>query len=352
MKKIFLLIVLLFLTSFFGVKVLAQEVELPNSGLPTENLPKVGLAPDGPFYFLERISEGIGTFFTFGDLKKAERYAVLATKRLAEAQVVIEKGKPEAAEMVLKRYEDQLNKSLARAEKAKAKGIKVEKAVQTLAEATGKHLAVLEGLLEKVPEKAKEKVIKAKEVSITGQKNALMALAIENPEKAAEINLKAVEARLNRVKTKTEEGKIEEVKEAIKEFENQYKFGEKISQIAKGLGKDVASVEQLVEKATSIHLEVLAKVYEKAPEQAKSAIEKAMEVSVRGHEKAVQTLKGKNGLGEVLEKTSIILEGVPKKIKERIEQKVKEEIEKEGLDENKAEIPKVEIKKSGIGKPE
>ena len=63
MRKITLLTILLFLSFFLVLEVLAQDTELP---LP-------GLTPDSPFYFLERISEGIGTFFTFGDLKKAER---------------------------------------------------------------------------------------------------------------------------------------------------------------------------------------------------------------------------------------------------------------------------------------
>jgi hypothetical protein len=272
MRKILLIIASLVLVGFAG-GVLAQETELPAPGL----------TPDSPLYFLERISEGIGTFFTFGDLKKAERYATLASERVAEAQAVVEKGKPEFAEKALTRYEEQLNRSLARAEKAKAKGQKVEKVTETLAEATGKQLLVLEGVLEKVPEAAKVAIVKAKEVSMAGQKNALKTLATENPERATEINLKAAEARLNRAKAKAEEGEIDETEEAIKEFEDQSKFGEEISQIAQGLGKDTTTVEQLVGKATSIHLEILAEVLEKVPEQAKPAIEKAMEVSVKGH---------------------------------------------------------------------
>ena len=170
MRKISLLTALLFLTlslgvgpigilsGSYGVKVLAQETELPNPGL----------TPDSPFYFLERISEGIGTFFTFGDLKKAERYAKLATERVAEAQAVVEKGKPEAVGKALERYEDQLSEALARAETAKAKGQKIERVTEIVATATSKHLTVLEGVLEKVPEAAKEAVAKALEKSRMG----------------------------------------------------------------------------------------------------------------------------------------------------------------------------------------
>ncbi len=90
MKAISLLIISVFLFSL-GTGVLAQETELPSPGL----------LPDSPFYFLETIAEEIVTFFTFGDLKKAERYAILAAERLAEVQAVVEKGKPEFAEKPL-----------------------------------------------------------------------------------------------------------------------------------------------------------------------------------------------------------------------------------------------------------
>jgi len=56
-----------------------------------------------------------------------------------------------------------------------------------------------------------------------------------------------------------------------------------------------------VGRATSKHLEVLAEVYEKVPEQAKPAIENAMKASVKGHEKAVEVLKAQNALGEIPE---------------------------------------------------
>ena len=429
MKKISLILASLILVSLIGT-VLAQETELPDPGL----------TPDSPFYFLERISEEIGTFFTFGDLKKAERYAALATERVAEARAVVEKGKPEAAEKALKRYRYQLEKALVQAEKAKVKGKNIEKVTEIVAKATSKHLTVLERVLEKVPEQAKEAITKALENSKNGhitalkalagenlakaveinmdsangrlekvkqrvveknkekikevlkdyedfqitleeirgkgkvlvtlvsearikdikdldeiednaedisveivdivkevkglaigrQKSSLRDLAEEDPEKATEINLKAVEARLNRARIKVEGDKIEEVEEAVNEFKNQHKFGEEISQIAQGLGKDTTTVEQLVGKATSIHLEILGEVYEKVPEQAKTAIEEAMEVSVKSYEKTVEVLKEKEALNEILEEAPMS-EKIPEQVIERIKKRVREEIRKEKI---------------------
>lgn len=329
LKKISVIAVSLVLLVSFVVPVKAQtETELPSPGL----------TPDSPFYFLERISEGIGTFFTFGDLKKAERHAALAAERIAEARAVVEKGKAELAEKTLERYKKQLNNSIARAEKAQAKGKSIKNVMEIVAEGTGKHLTIIESILEKVSEKAKTAATKAKEVSMAGQKNALRALTEEDPEGATEINLKAAEARLKRAKQKAEEGEVEGMEEALGEFENQHKFGEEISQIAQGLGKDITTVEQLVGKATSIHLEVLAEVYEKVPAGAKEAIEKAMEVSVKGHEKAVEGLKKKDAINEVPEEPPLP-EVIPEEVRERVKKKVREEIEKE---QEEVEVPEIE----------
>ena len=205
MKKIVLITILSFLLFSFGIQVSAEETDLPSPGL----------LPDSPFYFLETIIEEIITFFTFGDLKKAERYAALAAERLAEVQAVVEKGKPEFVEKTLARYESQLNNSIARAKRAQDKGQSTEKVMEVIAR---------------------------------------------------------------------------------------------------------------VGKATSKHLEVLAEVYEKVPEQAKPAIEEAMKVSLKGHEKAVEVLKARNALGEVQEEVSMPME-VPTEVRERIQTRVQQELE-------------------------
>jgi len=210
MKTIFLLITLSFLL-FPGAGVLAQGTGLLGPGM----------TPDSPFYFLETIVEKIGTFFTFGDLKKAERYSILAEERLAEANVMAERGKSELAERTLAIYRIQLENSITLAERAQTKG--------------------------------------------------------------------------------------ENIKEAMVR----------------------------VGQATSIHLEVLTKLYEKVPEQTKPAIENAMEVSLKGHEKAVEVLREQDTLGDIPEEVSLS-EEIPQEVRERIEQKLQIEKAFENIDLSKS----------------
>jgi len=217
MKAIFLLITLVFFFSL-GVGILAQETELPDPGL----------TPDSLFYFLETIAEDIGTLFTFGDLKKAERYANLAVERLAEVQAVLEKGKSEFVEKTMERYEMQLQKSIVRAEKAQAKGKSTEKVTKVLTrvgQATAKHLEILVEVYEKVPEQAKPGIENAMKASVKGHERAVEALKARNalggvPERVSLPNQVPQEVR-ERVQMKVQqELVIEKVLEVLESIES------------------------------------------------------------------------------------------------------------------------------------
>lgn len=152
----------------------------------TEDLPNPGLLPDSPFYFLKGWVEGIGTFFTFGDLAKAGRFSHLAEVRLAEAKALVEKGKPEIAEEPILRYQDQLEAALTKASEAKAKGLDTDEVLAKVAESTLKHQAVLADVYEKVPEQAKAAIERAMQAGMRGHEEALKAISGEKREEVME----------------------------------------------------------------------------------------------------------------------------------------------------------------------
>ena len=374
-------------------------------------LPDAGTLPDSFMYGITRVFESVDLFFTFDGPARAEKFVNYAGVRLSEAKAMADAGKPEFVDDLVKEYENNMNESNEISQTARGLGTDVTKVTELIALATSVHLDVLDGVYEKVPEQAKEAVLKAKEASMNGQENALRALSESNPEKAASINLDAIEGRLSRakdmagkgksgdveraldeyeemaelsddlagededvleqvatdvneqmedlddiedgapadVKAKVEEKKtasrerqkvslrdlaktkpekateinlkaaenrlneaeeeaeendadeVEEVEDEVKEFEDAIEFGNEISQIAKGLGKDTTTVEQLIAQATATHLTILTGIYENVPEQAKTAIENAMNVSVQTRERSVDALKEKNALGDTPE---------------------------------------------------
>lgn len=308
MKRVTILAVILSL--FLVTGVLAQDAI---------TLPSAGMTPDSPFYFLDIWGEKIGLFFAFSHEGKIGKALTYSEEKLAEASVLADKGKPEKLPKATGLYEGYIAIANGQTEELEKEGKSTEDVSTKVAEATSKHLTVLEGVLDKVPEQAKDAIEKAMTVSMNGYNRALAALAKEKPEKATEINLETMKGRLERAKKMAEEGKTEEAEGAVEDFEKLNTLGQQISQIAQGLGKDITTVEQLVGKAISYHLEVLAKVYEKVPDSAKPAIEKAMANSTRRHKQIVDSLKKKNALDEVSEEVPIP-EELPEETKKRIKE--------------------------------
>lgn len=162
----------------------------------TEDLPDPGILPGSPFYFLKSISEGVGTFFTFGDVAKAERFFAIAEVRVAEARALADKGDVKRAEKATEKYQIGLDKALAKTEKAKTKGKDVDKVLAKIAEATVRHQAVLARVYEKVPEQAKAAIERVMEKSARGHEMALSAISGEKKEEIkARIEIKKKEMK-------------------------------------------------------------------------------------------------------------------------------------------------------------
>ncbi len=162
----------------------------------TNDLPEPGMLPDSPFYFLKSWSEGIGTLFTFGEVKKAERFLDLSERRLSEAKALVEKDSMEYATKAIERYEEQLERALQRAERGKEKGKGTDEVLERISEATLKHQGVLVDVYEKVPEEAREGIKRAMENSMRGHEEALRAVSEEKREEVMErMETKREEAR-------------------------------------------------------------------------------------------------------------------------------------------------------------
>jgi hypothetical protein len=166
----------------------------------TDDLPEAGMLPDNPFYFLKSWSEGIGTLFTFGDVAKAERFLNLSEKRLAEANALVTKGKPEVAEGAIGRYQEHLGRAFTKAEEAKAKGLDVDEVLAKISEATLKHQAVLADVYERVPEQAKSAIQRAIQAGMRGHEEALKAVSGQKREEV----MKQVEQKRQEVEQKLE----------------------------------------------------------------------------------------------------------------------------------------------------
>jgi len=168
MKKLFIGIAVLLLAAFLTAGAVSAKTDTE-----TVDLPEPGILPDSKLFSLKLWWEDVQRFFTFSTVKKAELEAELAMKRLAEAEKMIDKGKPELAEKHLLRFRNRLAAALEKTEQASEKGKDVDALVEKLEANLLKQQEVLAEVYEKVPESAQDSVLSAMEKSAKGLENAM-----------------------------------------------------------------------------------------------------------------------------------------------------------------------------------
>ncbi len=211
MKKIlFVFLAVAFLFAIFAPKVFAQE----DNETIKEYTRIAGYTPDSPLYGLERAWEKIQLILTTNEEAKIRLELQLAKERLAEAEVMIQKGKPEYVPRLVNEYKEQFNKTWKEIESKYEHCMNMEEErckrlspvercpnmtedrclnmteticknmseerckkwnnlVEKVSNETEKHIYVLEKVLEKVPEQAKSAIQHAIEVSQKGHDKAV-----------------------------------------------------------------------------------------------------------------------------------------------------------------------------------
>ena len=271
--------------------------------------------PGDALYSVKLATEQAGMMLVRDDAARAERALSFADKRVREMVALAEKERPQDLDLAGEKYGYALSMTLAMIERAGDRGLAIGNITALVAEATSRHVLVLDEVWDVVPDEAKAAIAHARNVSETGYFHALAALARNNTVRAAEINVAAMEGRLNRVRARVRD--VEAVEIALQQFEAMAEFGEEISRIAHEVDKDVEIVEELIALVTSTHLEELAQVWEMVPEQAQPAIERAMANLLIRHQRRVQALEQ---MGVEAPPFPVI----PERIQERVEERIRE----------------------------
>jgi uncharacterized protein with HEPN domain len=244
------------------------------------------------------------------DAAKAERALSFAERRVGEMEALAEKGRSQDLDLAVEKYGYALSMTVAAMKRVRNRGPDAENVTARVAEAMAEHLPILDTLYDMVPDEAKAAIAYARNVAERWREDTLAALARDDTMHAAEMNLAAMEGRLNRVRAKVQDPEALQI--ALQQFADMAGFVQEISQIAEEADVNVAEVAELVTEATSRHLEVLAELYEEVPEEAKEAVKWAMEESFRGYEEITKALM-RSGAGESE------LPAIPESIRQRME---------------------------------
>ena len=102
--------------------------------------------------------------------------------------------------------------------------------------------------------------------------------------------LELAEKRISEANALAEGGNPELAESVLERYRNQMEKGLERAERAKEKGRDMDQVLERVSEASLKHQEVLAGIYERAPEQAREGIQRAMEASQAGGERALNSV--------------------------------------------------------------
>ena len=148
----------------------------------------------------------------------------------------------------------------------------------------------------------------------------------------AQRHLGLAEERLVESRALANKGDSSRAEKTIGKYQEQLGKALAKAEKAKSKGKDADAVLEKIAEATVRHQVVLAEIYEKVPEQAKEAIQKAMENSARGHDTALSAVSG-----EKQEEVRGRVEQETKDVEERLEELRNEGVPIPGINKRKKE---------------
>jgi len=272
--------------------------------------------PGDTFYPVKLGIEQMRVMLPGSEVVKVERTLRFAERRIEEMQALAENERSQYMGMSVEGYDSALNITLTRLDWAQNRGLAIGNLTALVANATAKHLCVFDSVYDMVPPTAREAIAHAMNVSETGYFHALVALSKNNTVRVAEMNLAAMEGRLNRVRTRSQNAEVVQI--ALQQFEAMADFNEQISQIAQGRILNMTEVEDLIAAATLKHLEMLADVWEKVPGQAQPAIERVMANLMICQQNRVEALEQKGAKAPPSPQ-------IPEKIRIRVQQRIQEQ---------------------------
>ncbi len=270
--------------------------------------------PGDTLYPVKLGTEQLQRVITLDDAAEVELELKFASTRLEEIEAIAN-NRPDKIAIAIAGYERNLNLAITKAEQIGDS----ETSRETVALEILNHLTRLDEIEDSVPEAARESVINSKEIATNGYIKALQNLAKVNPVRATEINLEAIQGRLERAEVESERGNGKGVEEALQQFEELRRFGEEISRSAKMTSYNTRAVDEMNARATASHLEILGSIYGNVPQETKGAVEQSVGIAVEEHGQAVQGLQQQGGQGDIPTEPSLPDE-IPDEVKKKIMQ--------------------------------
>lgn len=217
------------------------------------------------------------------DVAEVELELAFAGTRLAEVEKLANRA-PDKAPMAVVGYEKSVEIAIEKAGQITDMGVS-GRMLQIVALTILEHISTLDRIEDSVSEATAKTVRQAKETAVGEQVKALRSLAQRDPLRAMEMNMYAMQNRLQRASDTADKGEATKAEAALEQFTQLHRFGEEIIEIARVLGHGTTAVDELNARATRDQMEVLGNIYGKVSDEAMASVEQVMGIFTEDHGK-------------------------------------------------------------------
>jgi len=231
-------------------------------------------------------TEQFRRFLETDDIAEVEVELAFAGTRLAEVEKLANRA-PDKAPVAIIGYEKSLEIAIGKAGQITDTGVSGSM-LQLVARTILEHISTLDRIEDGVSESATKVIGQAEEIAVGEQLKALRSLAQRDPLRATEMNIYAMQNRLQRASDTADKGEAIKAEVALRQFTQFHRFGEEIIEIAIVLGHGTTAVDELNARATHDQMEVLGNIYGKVSNEAMASVEEVMGVSIQDPEKEVE----------------------------------------------------------------
>jgi hypothetical protein len=239
--------------------VLAVVLIISASGTGTAYASQDSL-PGDSLYPVKMATENFRRVFTLDEAARVELELTFMDTRLEEIGVLVEKNPGKVASAIIG-YKDNVAKVVESAERA---GAGYSEKMEMVARVASKHISAIDDIHDEFALVEAESLQQAANVTLQMQLRVLGWLAEENPIRAMEINIETMHNRLKRAAGAVDKGMITEAENALGQFQEMYRFGEKITQSAKKAGHDTVVTDALYAQAASEQNSLTGRMHGKA----------------------------------------------------------------------------------------
>ncbi|MDO8443337.1 MAG: DUF5667 domain-containing protein [bacterium] len=202
-----------------------------------------GLKPGNFFYIFDTVSEKIGLFFTFNPENKAKKALGYADERLAEIEAISGENNPDAVKTAISNYESNVALATEKSKEVKDKG-QEENLLNLITDNASKNQEVLSAVLIKVPEEAREAIVRAIEASKKGQEEATKQIT-ELKGEIEQLKKEVVESR--QVSGEEQSTEIELLRKEVEILKSQQSLQSVKSQTVEKVPEKIVEISPIIE---------------------------------------------------------------------------------------------------------